>query len=123
VALGPESDLAYGRLLGILAPYVSEFNYPSSREKFGTLSGIFGPGAGKDRSGISERLRGLWGPFGLPKTLAEAGVPREVLGARRAIVVRRARTCTATVANPRVPTEEEYGRLLDCAFDGTPVTF
>jgi alcohol dehydrogenase class IV len=113
----------YGRLVGTLLPYVAEFNYPSARDKFSTLSGVFGGPAVRDRSGVAERLRQLWAQVGLPRTLAEAGVARwEGEDALRAIV-RRARASTATVANPRVPSEEEYAKLLEAAFDGKPVTF
>jgi len=123
VALGPESRASYGRLVGVLLPYVTEFNYPSAREKYALLAPIFGPGAGKDRSAISERLRALWTSAGIPRTLREAGVPAEVLSEGRTRVVARARAATSTVANPRVPSEAEYDKLLEVAGDGGPVLF
>ncbi len=123
VALGPETDVPYGRLLGILGPYVAEYNYPSVREKLGRSASVLGPNAGKDRSALAERMRSLLGPLGIPRTLAEAGVPPEVLRDRRAVVAARARASSGTGANPRVPSEEEYARLLAAAFDGVAVMF
>ncbi|MCI4348819.1 MAG: iron-containing alcohol dehydrogenase [Thermoplasmata archaeon] len=123
LALGPEVALSHGRLLGVLLPYVAEFNYPSAREKYETLSRVLAPGAGRDRSAIAEKLRALWLPWGMPTTLAEAGVPGDVLGPRRATVVARARASTATAGNPRVPSAAEYERLLARAYEGGSVTF
>ncbi|MCI4357573.1 MAG: iron-containing alcohol dehydrogenase [Thermoplasmata archaeon] len=123
VALGPETTVSYGRLLGILLPYVSEFNYPSSRERLERASAVLGAGAGKDRSAVAERLRTLLLPLGIPRTLKDAGLPSTVLSTGRERVVSRARASSATVANPRVASEEEYARLLGCAFDGVAVMF
>ncbi|HEV2519784.1 MAG TPA: iron-containing alcohol dehydrogenase [Thermoplasmata archaeon] len=122
-ALGPETDRSYGRLLGTVLPYVAEFNYPSARERLERAAGVLGPAAGKDRSAVAERIRSLLGPLGIPRTLREAGVPESVLTSRRPTVVARARAASATVANPRVASEEEYARLIACAFDGVAVMF
>lgn len=123
LALGPTSRVPYGRLLGVLLPYVAEFNYPSARDRLEALAPILGGRAGSDRSAVAERLRALFGGAGIPRTLSAAGVPEELRRDGRTELVRRARSLSATAANPRVPSDEEYGRLLDAAFDGRPVTF
>ena len=61
--------------------------------------------------------------MGIPRTLKEAGVPEDVLTTGKDRVVARAKASSATVANPRVASGEEYGRLLACAFDGVAVMF
>ena len=123
MALGPETRVSYGRLVGVLLPYVVEFDYPSVRERFARAPDVLGSDAGKDRSALSARLRALLGPLGLPRTLSEAGVPASVLEIGRLRIVARARASSATVANPRVPSEEEYARLLGAAYDGVAVGF
>jgi alcohol dehydrogenase class IV len=123
VALATEGGPSYGRLLGTLLPYVAEFNYPSARDKYASLAGVFGASAVRDRSGVAERLRILWSQVGIPKTLSEAGVARIDDRESLAAVVRCARASTSAVANPRVPSEEEFARLLESAFAGSPVTF
>lgn len=123
LALGPVDRCPYGRLVGTILPYVAEFNYPSARDRYQALAPILGPRASTDRSAVAERLRGLWNQARIPRTLAEAGVPEELRRERRAVTVARARSVASTMANPRVPTEEEYGRLLDAAFEGSAVTF
>jgi alcohol dehydrogenase class IV len=123
VALTPETSVPYGRLLGILGPYVAEFNHPSVREKLGRSAPVLGPAVEKDRSALAERLRAILGPLGLPRTLADAGVPPAVRAERATEVIARARTLAASVASPRVPSEAEYVRLLAAAYDGAAVTF
>ena len=123
VALTVEDGPPYGRIIGTLLPYVAEFNYPSARDKYSALGGVFGASAVRDRSGVAERLRLLWSQVGIPRTLADAGVSepgdREALAA----VVQRARASTSSVANPRVPSETEFAELLGAAYRGSPVTF
>jgi len=123
VALRTDPGPSYGRLLGTLLPYVAEFNYPSARDKFSGLAGVFGTSAVRDRSGVAERVRLLWSQIGIPKTLSAAGAVRP--GDREGLleIARRARASTSAVANPRVPSETEFVQLLEAAFQGSPVTF
>jgi alcohol dehydrogenase class IV len=123
VALRNDPGPSYGRLIGVLLPYVAEFNYPSARDKFSGLAAVFGSAAVRDRSGVSERLRLLGSQVGIPRTLSEAGVARP--GDREGLlaIARRARASTSAIANPRVPSETEFVQLIEAAFQGTPVTF
>jgi len=123
VALGSSNGRSYGRTIGTLLPYVAEYDYPSARDKYAGLAGVFGAPAVRDRSGVAERLRSLWAQVGIPKTLAEAGFAAPLEGAELARVVERARSSTSAVANPRVPSEPELAALLDAAYRGAPVTF
>ncbi len=124
VALGGEEDApSHGRLLGVLLPYVAEFDYPSVRDRLARFAPLLGASAGKDRSALTERLRALFLPLGIPRTLADAGLSPSTLTDRRDRIVARARASTATGANPRVATAEEYGRLLAAAYDGVAVMF
>jgi alcohol dehydrogenase class IV len=123
MALSTGAGPLYGRLLGTLLPYVAEFNYPSARDKYSGLAGVFGASAVRDRSGVAERLRILWSQVGISKTLADAGLRRPADRESLLVVVRRAGASTSAVANPRVPSETEFAQLIEAAFDGTPVTF
>jgi alcohol dehydrogenase class IV len=122
-ALRPSTGLSHGRLVGILVPYATEFNYPSARDRYARLAGPLGPPIAPNRSALAERLRGVLGPLGIPKTLADAGVDRlRADGGRAAAVAHAART-PAAIANPRVPSEDELARLLDAAWTGAAVAF
>jgi alcohol dehydrogenase class IV len=122
-ALRPSTGLSHGRLVGILLPYATEFNYPSARDRYARLAGPLGPPIAPNRSALAERLRAVLGPLGIPKTLADAGVDRlRADGGRAAAVAHAART-PAAIANPRVPSEDELARLLDAAWTGAAVAF
>jgi alcohol dehydrogenase class IV len=122
-ALGPSTGLSHGRLVGILLPYATEFNYPSARDRYARLLGPLGPPLASNRSALAERLRATLGPLGIPRTLADAGTDRlRADGGRAAAIAHAART-PAAIANPRVPSEDELGMLLDAAWTGAPVTF
>lgn len=122
-ALGPSTALSHGRLVGILLPYATEFNYPSARDRYARLTGPLGTPIAPNRSALAERLRSVLAPLGIPRTLADAGVDRvRAEGGRAAAIAHAARTPSA-VANPRVPSEEELARLLAAAWDGSAIGF
>jgi alcohol dehydrogenase class IV len=122
-ALSAEFRVPHGRLVAALLPYVTEFNYPSSRDPYALLAPVFGSAAGNVRAALSERLRSVWESAGLPKTLVEAGIPADALAASRDAIARRASVSPGSLSNPRVPTPEELGRLLDAAARGGAVAF
>jgi alcohol dehydrogenase class IV len=122
-ALGPSTGLSHGRLVGILLPYATEFNYPSARDRYARLTGALGPNLTPNRSALAERLRAVVRPLGIPSTLADAGVDRPRADGSRSRVIQWAARTPAALANPRVPSEEELGRLLTAAWDGAAVDF
>ncbi|MCI4353755.1 MAG: iron-containing alcohol dehydrogenase [Thermoplasmata archaeon] len=122
-ALGAEFHLPHGRLVAALLPYVTEFNYPSARDPYALLAPTFGAAAGNQRTAIAERLRSVWDSAGLPRTLVEAGIPAARLAPLRDRIAQRASSGPGATSNPRVPTPDELGRLLDAATTGAAVTF
>jgi alcohol dehydrogenase class IV len=122
-ALGAEFHRPHGVLVAALLPYVTEFNYPSSRDAYALLAPTFGSGAGHLRTALSEKLRQVWEAAGLPKTLVDAGVPADRLRELRGAIAQRASASPGAVSNPRVPTPEELEKLLDAAATGGAVTF
>jgi alcohol dehydrogenase class IV len=122
-ALGAEFHRPHALLVAALLPYVTEFNYPSSRDAYALLAPTFGSGAGHLRTALSEKLRQVWEPAGLPKTLVEAGIPADRLRASRDAIAQRASVSPGAVSNPRVPTPGELAQLLDAATTGAAVTF
>ena len=116
-------DLPHARIVAALLPFAMEFNFPSARERYLALAPVLGPAAVQNRSALPERLRSLWRPARLPLTLPEAGLSADQVAAHRPEILERARGSPALVANPRVPSAEELGRLLDASVTGSAVTF
>jgi alcohol dehydrogenase class IV len=122
-ALCVEFDRPYGQLAGALLPSVVEFNFPAAREAYASLPSVVGAGLGQNRYALSTRLRALTGGLGAPPTLAQVGIPEPAFRERRRELVEKVRRFTSSIANPRVASADEIGRLLDAAWAGTPVDF
>ncbi|HZY93170.1 MAG TPA: iron-containing alcohol dehydrogenase [Thermoplasmata archaeon] len=122
-ALGGVAAVPHARIVAAILPYVIEFNYPSARERYMALAPVLGAAAVQNRSALTERLRALWGAAGLPLTLEKAGISRDVVVAERARILEWARAGSSFVSNPRIPSSEELGRLLDVALSGGAVAF
>ncbi|EQD77312.1 iron containing alcohol dehydrogenase [mine drainage metagenome] len=100
-ALLPDTGLSYSRILGIVLPYVIDFNFGSARDRYLTLGPVLSEPVGQSHATLSERLRALGEQLQIPRTLA-AGVPLDSIRARRAVIVERALHSTTCIANPRV---------------------
>jgi alcohol dehydrogenase class IV len=110
--LGP-TGLSYGRLLGIVLPAVLEFDRPSARDRLEALTTAVMRGEGANRVPLAVRFARLFESFRIPTDLASAGVDPERVRGPRATIVAHVLRSPAVLANPRVPSAEEVGRLLD----------
>ncbi|HTT26294.1 MAG TPA: iron-containing alcohol dehydrogenase [Thermoplasmata archaeon] len=122
-AIAPALGLSYGRCLGIVLPYVLEFNYPSARDAYQSLGPLLGEGAIVHRTDLSMRIRSVLAAAGIPRTFAEAGVAGARLAGAHAGLAARAEAGGTALANPRIPSAEEWGKLLDAAYRGGSVAF
>ncbi|MFZ0700184.1 MAG: iron-containing alcohol dehydrogenase [Thermoplasmata archaeon] len=112
-ALLPDTGLGYGRLLGIVLPYVVDFNFGSARDRYLSLGPVLSEPVGQNHATLSERLHALGEQLQIPRSLAAAGVPLDALRAQRTAIVQRALHSTTCIANPRVPSPEELRRLVE----------
>ncbi|MCI4350702.1 MAG: iron-containing alcohol dehydrogenase [Thermoplasmata archaeon] len=119
-AVGAVVPLPHGRLVAALLPDVVEFNFPATRDRLGQLGGTLGIGAAHGRTTLADKLRELWTTIGLPRTLAEAGVPTELLAEHRDRIVAEALVAPGAIANPRVASVEEIRNLLSATHPERP---
>ncbi|HUJ77654.1 MAG TPA: iron-containing alcohol dehydrogenase, partial [Thermoplasmata archaeon] len=110
-------------LVSVLLPLALEFDFPASKERLAVAAPLLGGAAGQARGALAQRVRELFRGLGLPATLGDAGVDLDRLAAERGAVVARTQASTALRANPRIPSAEEIGQLLDAAVSGRPVDF
>jgi alcohol dehydrogenase class IV len=111
-ALGESTGLPYGRLMGIVLPFVAEFDLPSARDRFEALSVAFAAPEESGRVPVPLRLRRLADLAHLPATLRAAGIAAERVESSREVIVGRTLRSPAVLANPRVPTREDVDGLL-----------
>jgi alcohol dehydrogenase class IV len=115
--------LPHGRLLGVVLPYVLEFNYGAARDRYQSVGTILGPPAVASRAALAERVRGLLTPVGIPRSLRDLGIPMDGLESVLPTLAARVERTPSAVANPRVASRSEIERLLRAVADGVPVNF
>ncbi len=109
-ALGglPDLKLHHGTLNAILMPGVVRFNAGHVGDKLDRLKAAMGLPRTAD---LADELDGLNRALGIPKGLAELGVTEAMFP----WLVERALADHSTPTNPRTPTAEDYGALLNQA--------
>ncbi|HTT15497.1 MAG TPA: iron-containing alcohol dehydrogenase [Thermoplasmata archaeon] len=114
-ALVAPTGLPYGRLVGIVLPFVLEYDQPGARERLEALglAVALPDDAGRLASPPwPQRLRRLYDLWRVPTDLKAAGVPSEPVERHRAAIVAATLRSPAVLANPRVPSEPEVEALL-----------
>lgn len=117
-ALGPRLGVPHSRAVAALLPAGMEFNFPAARDRIAPLERTLGGAAVQSAVALSGRLRTLEEAAGLARSLEAAGASREALAAARGEILAEALGSPAMLSNPRLPTREELGRLLDAAMAG-----
>lgn len=112
-ALVRPTGLAYGRLVGIVLPYVVEFDHPSARDRIEGLAAAITPMDESGRTGLPQRLRRLYELYRFPLDLRSAGVTLDRVEGERATIVAGTLRSPAVLANPRVPNARDIELLLD----------
>lgn len=120
-SLVPEvPKVGYAALLAIVLPATVDYNFPSARDRYESVVPAFPAPTGAVTSGFAERIRAFARTLGLATELRAVGFDEEALHQRITVLVERARRATATVANPRIPTAGEMGRLFELAVGSSP---
>jgi alcohol dehydrogenase class IV len=112
-ALEGPTGLSYGRLLGIALPSVLEFDHPSARDRLESLGRRVTPPDERGATSLAQRVRRMFDQLHFPATVRAAGGMVEGWESRRAVIVGHAVRSPAVLANPRVPSATEVGKLLD----------
>ena len=118
-ALHATTGLPHGRLVGIVLPYVVDFNFPSARDALVRVGSVLGPSGPPQRGTVAARIRELLAPFGIPDSLSAAGVDIPAVRRDQASIVDKAMRSTSARANPRVASKDEWTDLLERVASGS----
>lgn len=121
--IADRGGVAYARALGLVLPYVAEFNYPAARERYQGLAPAVGAASVASRGAWGERLRQLTAAAGLPSGPGALAALGAALPADRAEWVAEVVRHPSAAANPRVPSPAEVEQLFVAVERATPVTF
>jgi acetaldehyde dehydrogenase/alcohol dehydrogenase len=133
--LGARFKIAHGRANGILLPYTLRYNAEIPRkfmpapgyttyvapDKLAQAAWVLSVGGGSDehrRQRLFERIESLLRTVGIPRSLAEAGIPEAEFRASRDELTRAAFADPSLRTNPRIPLIRELQELLDKAYVG-----
>lgn len=119
-ALHYTTGLPHGRLVGIVLPYVIDFNGPVARERLLEIASVVGTAPGSYRGGLGNRVRDLLGSLGIPATLEAAGVGWGRVEADLPKIIHRAMESSSARANPRVASAHEWVELIHLVTTGMP---
>jgi alcohol dehydrogenase class IV len=124
--IGPQFDLPHGLVLGILFPYVMQYNAKVCATEYAEIAKVVGvEGSTEDRlcQGLIQKTAEFGEKLGMPPTLEKAGVKESELRANVVMLSRDALAGLSAKFNPRELVFEEVERVFWCAFKGEPVTF
>ncbi len=102
-------SLHHGTLNAVLLPAVLRFNEQASGAKYAEIRRVLGLSADAD---LAAWVAGLTQRLGLPGSLSQMGVPREVLPA----IAEAATQDHSSATNPRQASAADYLAMLEAAF-------
>ena len=111
-ALVRPTGLAYATVLGVLLPFVLEFDRPAARERLEALAETLRLPEEGSLPSVADRLRRLATSSGAPTNLLGAGATTSAIVAERSRIVAETLRSPAVLANPKVPTGPEVEELL-----------
>jgi alcohol dehydrogenase class IV len=115
--IGALTHTPHGAGVGTLLPYVMAYNLPARTTEFAAVASALGcpPVEGGHARAAVRRVAELLGTVGIPRNLAELGLPEDRLD----WVAERGMSAARLVDNnPRPLDSGEMGRILRAAFDG-----
>ena len=102
-------SLHHGTLNAVLLPAVLRFNESAASAKYAEIRRVLGLPVDADLAGW---VAGLTQRLGLPGSLSQMGVPREVLSA----IAEAATQDHSSATNPRPATAADYLAMLEASF-------
>ena len=102
-------SLHHGTLNAVLLPAVLRFNEPAAVAKYAEIRRVLGLSADADLAGW---VAGLTQRLGLPRSLSQMGLPREVLPA----IAEAATQDHSSATNPRPASAADYLAMLEASF-------
>lgn len=102
-------SLHHGTLNAVLLPAVLRFNAPEAQAKYAEIRHALGLPAETD---LADWIAGLTRRLGMPATLSQMGVPREVLPA----IAEAATKDHSSPTNPRQAAAADYLAMLEASF-------
>ena len=115
-SLGAIFKLPHGKAVGLLLPYVVDFNYDACPDRYNRLNRLIPPRHRGER--LSDSLRNLLGVMGVARSVKEAGVDEGAYRSNLDPLVTLASESTGMVTNPKDSGTEDLRNIFIRAFAG-----
>mgnify|MGYP001108499590 CR=1 FL=1 len=125
-SLGALFNVPHGRTVAVVLPYAIEYSAREAMNRYADIARVIGIKSESDQKAVEELIvavRRLLKEVEEPESIADIGISWEEYENELDELVQRAMESTATIANPRVPTVEEYRKLFIHVFKGEEVNF
>ncbi|MEM4053906.1 MAG: iron-containing alcohol dehydrogenase, partial [Ignisphaera sp.] len=125
-AIGALFKIPHGRTISaVLIPSI-EYNLREAGDRYIELAqavGIGGENYEEILRKFIQRIRELLIEVGEPLTIRDLGISREEFEKNLDELVDKAMMSTGTIANPRIPSREDYVNLYRYAYEGRKIDF
>ena len=115
-SLGAIFHLPHGKAIGLLLPYVVDFNYDACPDRYDRLNRLI---PARHRGGrLSDSLRSILGAMGVARSARDAGIDEEAYRAKLEPLVTLASESTGMVTNPKDSDSEDLRNIFISAYAG-----
>ncbi|MHA1300085.1 MAG: iron-containing alcohol dehydrogenase [Candidatus Helarchaeota archaeon] len=122
-SLGSVFHIQHGKAVGLMLPYIIEFNKPKCEEKYREiLKNLNIEPTNNPTDKLSSLIRGFLKELKLPTTIKEL-VEEEEFKSKFDTLVEFALTDVATGLNPRSTNKEDFIKIFQYAYEGKKIDF
>jgi len=123
-SLGAVHHIQHGIAVGIMLPYIIEFNKPKCAENYEIILNSLNLSIEDDATKtLANLIRNFLNKVNVPISLKELGISKQDWDQKLEKLVTFAKTDAASVANPKNTSEEDFRKILEYAYEGKPIDF
>ena len=115
-SLGAIFKLPHGKAVGLLLPYIVDFNYDACPDRYDRLNLLIPSKRRGER--LSDSLRNLLEAMGVARSVKEAGVAEDAYRSNMGSLVTLASESTGMVTNPKDSTSDDLRNIFIRAYAG-----
>jgi alcohol dehydrogenase class IV len=119
-ALGGAYDLQHGIAVGVMLPYILEFNKPTSAQKYEEILQSLNTPYEDPTVTLVNLIKDLLKQLNIPTALKDL-IPEQKWKQNFEKLVTFAKMDVVAALNPRPTSEEDFRKIFECAYEGTSV--
>ena len=123
-SLGSVFNTQHGMAVGVMLPYIIEFNKPNCENKYLDILDVINIEPSIDpTTNLSNQIKKILKMINLPTTIKELGISKDNFNKKSEKLIEFSFNDLATGLNPRIVSKEEIRKIFQYAFEGKNVDF